>query len=394
MKKEPKILHIDMDAFFASVEQAYNPRLKGKPLIVGGRADKQRTVVCAASYEAKALGIDSGMSTQQALRICPDAEFVSADSAKYLYVSNQIAGMLKNYSPRIEQASVDEFYLDITGLDKMFGSYLDLGMRIKQEIVRRFSITGSVGISVNRLMSKIASKLKKPDGMMIMPREDITFVLKDLPIQKIPGIGGSLTAKLHDLSIFSFSDMRKFPADFYEQRFGKIGLWMYALAHPELIADDEKINWINQKPKDPKSISHSYTLVQNIYTRSEIEAWIQLLAEMVGFRLRGHNLQANTVHIYLRKPDMKFIAGEKNFKEYNNDSKQIFKRAIFLLDKLNTRNVEVRALGISVKNFMPATNNFLLADAQKRYQICNALDKINQRFGDWTVYPASICSII
>ncbi|MBU1044367.1 MAG: DNA polymerase IV [Candidatus Omnitrophica bacterium] len=394
MKNEPKILHIDMDAFFASVEQAYNPRLKGKPLIVGGRADKQRTVVCAASYEAKALGIDSGMSTQQALRICPNAEFVSADSAKYLYVSDQIAEMLKNYSPQIEQASIDEFYLDITGLDKMFGSYFDLGMRIKQEIKKKFSITGSVGISVNRLMSKIASKLKKPDGMMIMPRADIISVLKDLPIQKIPGIGASLSAKLQDLSIFSFSDMRKFSADFYQQRFGKIGLWMYALAHPEIVVADEEIDWVDQKPKDPKSIGHSYTLNQNIYTRGEIEAWMQLLAEMVGFRLRRHNLEANTVHIYLRKPDMKSISGEKNFKEYNNDSKQIFKRALFLLDKLNTKNVEVRALGISVKNFMPATNNFLLADAQKRYQICNAQDAINKRFGDWTVYPASICSIV
>lgn len=393
MKKESKILHIDMDAFFASVEQAHNPRLKGKPLIVGGRPDKKRTVVCAASYEAKALGIDSGMSTQEALRICPHAEFVSADSSKYLYVSKQIGIMLKNYSPQVEQASVDEFYLDITGLDKLFGSYLDLGMQIKQDIQKRFGITGSVGISLNRLMSKIASKLKKPDGMFILNIEDISSVLKDLPIQKIPGIGRSLTEKLNDLSIFTFADLQKFPADFYQERFGKIGSWIYTVAHPEF-ADDETIDWIDQKPKAPKSIGHSYTLMNNIYTRDEIEAWLQLLSEMVGFRLRKHKLETNTVHIYLRKPDMKFISGEKNFKEYSSDSNHIFKRALFLLDKFKAGNIEVRALGLSVKNFVPATGNFLLTDSKKRVQICNAQDEINQRFGDWTVYPASICEIV
>ncbi len=393
MKKEPKILHIDMDAFFASVEQAHNPRLRGKPLIVGGRSDKQRTVVCAASYQAKALGIDSGMSTQQALRICPNVEFVCADSAKYLYVSEQIAIMLKKYSPQIEQASVDEFYLDITGLDKMFGSYLDLGMQIKHDIQKRFSITGSVGISVNRLMSKIASKLKKPDGMLIMQREDIPSVLKDLPISKIPGIGWSLTAKLQDLSIFSFSDMHKFSSDFYQKRFGKIGLWMYSVTHPEFLSESA-IDWINQEPKLPKSIGHSYTLTNNIYIRNEVEAWIQLLAEMVSFRLRRHKLEASTVHFSLRVPDMRFIAGEKNFKEYSNDSNQLFKRAVFLLDRFKEKNIEVRALSLTVKKFVPAVNNFLLSDAQKRFQISNAQDVINQRFGDWTLYPASICSIV
>ncbi|MFH1062308.1 MAG: DNA polymerase IV [Candidatus Omnitrophota bacterium] len=393
MKKESKILHIDMDAFFASVEQAHNPRLKGKPLIVGGRADKQRTVVCAASYEAKALGINSGMSAQEALRICPYAEFVAADSAKYVYVSNQIAEMLKSYSPQVEQASVDEFYLDITGLDKMFSSYLELGMQIKHAIQKRFSITGSVGISVNRLMSKIASKLKKPDGMLILEIEDIAFGLKDLPIQKIPGIGRSLTDRLNNLSIFTFADLQKFSADFFQQRFGRVGLWMYAVAHPEF-ADEDQIEWINQKPKAPKSIGHSYTLTNNIYARHEVEAWLQLLSEMVSFRLRKHKLEANTVHVYLRKPDMKFISGEKNFKEYSNDSNHLFKRALFLLDKLKAGNVEVRALGLSVKNLLPATGNFLLADAQKRFRICNAQDEINQKFGDWTVYPASICSIV
>jgi len=393
MENERRILHIDMDAFFASVEQAYNPRLKGKPLIVGGRSDKQRTVVCAASYEAKALGIDSGMSTQQALRICPNAEFVCADSAKYLYVSDQISMMLKKYSPQIEQASVDEFYLDITGLDKMFGSYLDLGMQIKHEIQKRFSITGSVGISINRLMSKIASKLKKPDGMLIMQKEDISSVLKDLPINKIPGIGWSLTARLQDLSIFSFSDMGKFSADFYQKRFGKIGLWMYSVTHPEFLSESS-IDWINQKPKLPKSISHSYTLPSNIYARNQVEAWIQLLAEMVSFRLRRHRLQASTVHFLLRRFDMKFIAGEKNFKEYSNDSNQLFKRALFILDKFKEKNIEVRALSLTVKKFIPAANNFLLSEAQKRFKISNAQDEINQRFGDWTLYPASICSIV
>lgn len=392
MRHERKILHIDMDAFFASVEQAVKPRLKGKPLIVGGRADKRRSVVCAASYEAKRLGIDSGMSTQEAFRICPYAEFVVADSAKYLYMSKQIGNLLHDYSPQVEQASVDEFCLDVTGLDKSYGSYLELGMDIKNNIKSSFDITGSIGISVNRLMSKIASKLKKPDGMVIMDLGDIACFLNDLPVEKIPGIGRRLTEGLNNYSIFSYSDMRKISEDFYADKFGKVGLWMFAVAHPDLFTEDD-IHWFNQKESIPKSVGHSYTLPRNIYARHEVKAWLRLLCEMVGFRLRRYNLESSILHIYLRKPDLEFISKEKNFKEFTDDSTYLFKRALFILDKLKARNIQIRALGVTARGLGAYTGSFLFTAQKKRKQLFNAQDEINQRYGDWTLYPASILSI-
>jgi Nucleotidyltransferase/DNA polymerase involved in DNA repair len=305
-----RILHIDMDAFFASVEQAANPGLRGKPLIVGGRPDRKRTVVCAASYEAKRLGIDSGMSAQEAFRICPQAVFVAADSAKYLYVSGRISDMLRYYSPQLEQASIDEFYLDVTGCDARFGSYLELGMHIKNAISAQFHITGSVGISINRLMSKIASKLKKPDGMLILDEPDIPIVLADLPVGKIPGIGSRLTRRLHELSVFSFADLRKFPRDLLAEKFGKIGMWMYGVAHPQCV-DEEEIQRYDQPESPPKSVGHSYTVPHNLYSRQEVEAWLRLLSEMVAARLRRYGREARIVHVYLRKPDMESVGQEK-----------------------------------------------------------------------------------
>jgi len=392
MKNERKILHLDMDAFFASVEQAIDPRLRAKPLIVAGRAGKRGSVVCAASYEAKRLGIDSGMSTHEALRICSYAEVVVADSAKYRYVSKKIAEILHNYSPQVEQASVDEFYLDVTGCDKTFGSYLEMGMDIKNAIKKSFNITGSIGISVNRIMSKIASKLKKPDGIVIMDFQDIPYFLKELPIEKIPGIGRKLTERLNNYSIFTFSDMRKVDEDFYFERFGKIGLWMYATAYPEAATEDE-IHWFDQKEGSPKSVGHSYTLPHNIYNRHEIEAWLRLLCEMVGARLRRYKLESNTLHVYLRKPTLQFIGKEKNFKEPTNDSGDLFKRACFILNKLSPRNMEIRALGVTARGLNPLSSGFLFDQQKKRIELFQAQDELNEKYGDWTVYPASIMSI-
>lgn len=392
MKNERKILHIDMDAFFASVEQAVNPRLKSKPVIVGGRADKRRSVVCAASYEAKRLGIDSGMSTQEAFRICPNAEFVAADSAKYLYVSHQIGSLLHNYSPQVEQASVDEFYLDVTGLNKNYGSYLELGMDIKNNIKSSFGITGSVGISVNRLMSKIASKLKKPDGMVIMQERDIFSFLKNLPIEKIPGIGKHLKERLNNYSIFSYADMCRIPEDFYIDRFGKVGIWMFAVANPALFREDD-IHWVHEADAAPKSVGHSYTMPHNIYARHEVEAWLRLLCEMVGARLRRYNLESRILHISLRQPNLTFISKEKNFKEFTNDSGDLFKRAIFVLDKLKAHNIQIRALGVTARGLGPYSGACLFADQEKRKQLFNAQDNINNRYGEWTLHPASILSV-
>ena len=389
---EKIILHLDMDAFFASVEQAADPRLAGLPVIVGGRPGKVRTVVCAASYEAKKYGVDSGMSAQEAFRLCPGAEFVVADPAKYLYVSKKIAALLQEYSPQLEQASVDEFYLDVGGRNKIFGSYPNLGMQIKARIKKEFNITGSIGISVNRLISKIASKLKKPDGLVYLREEEIVPVLSGLPLRKIPGIGPSLAGKLNDLSLFYFSDLRKKSADFLFERFGKTGLWLYRAAHPECCGE-ENIGSFSEEKEQPKSVGHSYTLPNNIYTRAQIEAWLRLLCEMVAARLRRYELEASTVQIYLRSSKFDLSGKEKNFREHTNDTELIYKRALFILDRLKMPGYAIRALGVSVKNLIRESRSFLFKGQQKRQSMLKAQDNINRRFGEWTLYPASIFSL-
>ncbi len=386
------ILHLDMDAFFASVEQAADPRLRGRPVIVGGRPEKRRTVVCAASYEAKKYGVDSGMSCQEAFRLCPEAEFVTADSAKYVHVSRQIAGLLQEYSPQLEQASVDEFYLDVSGRDKLFGSYISMGMQIKARVKREFGITGSIGISVNRLISKIASKLKKPDGLLYLRQEDIVPVLSGLPVRNIPGVGRSLSRRLNELSLLYFADLRKMPEQFFYERFGKIGLWLYRAVHPES-TEDEEIGWFAAGKEAPKSVGHSYTLPNNIYSLEQIKAWLRLLCEMVAARMRRYKLEANTVQVYLRTSRFEMLGKEKNFRDHTSDTDIIYKRALFILERIRKPSCGIRALGVSVKNLSGQTKCFLFAGQEKRFSMLKAQDNINRRFGEWTLYPASIFGI-
>ena len=387
---EKKILHVDMDAFFASVEQAANPALRGKPLIVGGRKNQERTVVCAASYEAKRRGVDSGMSAQEALRRCPDAAFVAADSAKYLYVSREIFRLLQDYSPQVEQGSVDEFYLDITGCDRWFGSYEALARHIKQSIVRRFHITGSVGISVNRLISKIASKLEKPDGLVILEQDAIVARLASLAVEKVPGIGSSLSRQLHLSGIFTFADLRQVSADSLLSRFGKVGLWMYAVTHPG--PDHDSVSEYSADAAAPKSVGHSYTLPRNIYQEDEVRAWLRLLCEMVAVRLRHQQLESAILHMYVRSPDMAFRGKEHNFKVPTSDPACLYERAVRILDIIKYRGA-IRALGVTARRLSPAARIMLLAEEQRRSRLLQAQDAINDRFGDWTVHPASVLGV-
>ncbi len=385
------ILHIDMDAFFASVEQASNPKLKGKPLIVGGRGQKERTVVTACSYEAKAYGIESGMSCVEAFRLCPRAEFVVADSSKYLYASDFIFGLLKNYSPNVEAASVDEFYLDITGLETRFGSYEKIGILIKDEIKNSLGITGSVGISETRLFSKIASKLKKPDGLYIMWKKDIKDALRDLPIQKIPGIGKALQKKLNELNVFKFSDLSRHKRHLYYDRFGKVGLWIHDISRGE---DADWVSFWGERTGQPKSIGHSYTLPHNIYELNVIRAWIRMLSEMVATRLRRESLEAKTVHLFIRKPDFGFLSKQKSFEEATSDGGLIFERALLILKMILPERISIRALGLSVSGLNAHLDSYLFENDAKKGRIFKNMDFINDKFGEWSIYPASISFIV
>ncbi len=418
-------MHIDMDAFFASIEQAVNPRLKGKPLIVGGRLarlhsggqGRMHTVVCAASYEAKALGIDSGMSSAEAFRICPNLEFVVADSAKYIYTSEKIGELLINFSPQVERSSIDEFVLETDGLaDKP----KEIGEKIKAKIRASFGITCSIGIAKTRLLAKLASKLKKPDGLVILQENDLPQVFKNTPVEKLCGIGKSLKIRLNSLGIETCWQLFDTQKELLVEQFGKIGIWLYQALRSDTFATnkpnpegrgstgslsispegkgrradfDTAVSLLDTPEELPKSIGHSHTLPYEISQKQAIFSWLRLLSEMVGFRLRQENLEAKTLYLYLMDSKHLGISRQKTFSLATFDGYEIYLRCLFILNKSQKPLKKVRSIGISASNLQAPQRPYLFAVQSRREALIFSLDKINAKFGDWTVFPASVSSI-
>ncbi len=379
------ILHIDMDAFFASIEQAANPVYKGKPLLVGSRGRKFNTVVAACSYEAKAFGIHSGMSTRDAFKLCPWAEFVSADSGKYIYTSAMIEETLKNYSDHLEKASIDEFYLDLS--PQGIAGAAKIARKIKAAIKESFSITASIGIAPVKIIAKIAAKARKPDGLLILAgSKEVLDFLEDLPVEKVPGIGPHLKEYLNNMSVFSCGQLSRVDPEVLVRRFGKTGSWMSRVCRGE---DDEEVGYWQDEDLPPKSISHSHTLAKAIFRRQELESWIMMLTEMVALRLRKNNLESRISGLYLRGRDS-ILSREKNFKYPTADPQQLYKRNKLILESFHKDDFSVRALGVWTSGLVPEQKLYLFESDRKRDSLLAALDKINQSQGDWSIYPAAI----
>lgn len=374
------ILHIDMDAFFASIEQAINPRLKGKPLIVGSRDNKLRTVVCAASYEAKALGIGSGMSSIEALKLCPNLEFVAAEQSKYIWTSEQIFELLKGYGFELSYASIDEFRMDIeNSLDPK-----DLALDIQKQIYANFNITASIGIAKNSLLAKLASKLNKPNGIAILTEDNLTGILSKTPAKKLCGIGVKSEAILDNLGIKTCLDLYQKTPQFLEQIFGQNGLNLYVSLHSTECLEASGEDSI------PKSIGHSYTLPMASKTPRFILAWIRLLSEMVAQRLRQQNLVSKTVHLWLNGPEIGNFGQQKTFQQAINDGYEVYHRCLKIMLKIDKNTPKIRALGVTCSSLTGQSYLPLFKEQKKREELLKTIDKINQRFGDGSIFPALI----
>ncbi len=374
------ILHIDMDAFFASIEQAVNPRLKGKPLIVGSRGNKLHTVVCAASYEAKALGIGSGMPAKEAFQICPDLEFVPAQQGKYIWTSGQIFDMLKGYGFRLNYASIDEFQMDIGNTP---GPGI-LAKNIQKKIYSEFNITASIGIAKNWILSKLGSKLNKPNGVTIISETNLKETLAKTPVEKLCGIGQKTAPELQALGINSCLDLYQKSALFLEQNLGKAGLNLYLSLHSV-----ERFDGSEEEQK-PKSIGHSYTLNRASETPGFIRAWIRLLSEMVANRLRQQNLNANTVHLWLNGPKIGNFSAQKTYSQATDDGYEIYHRCIKIMARMSLKTPRIRALGVTCGNLTHSQNASLFREQKRREELLKTLDKLNNRYGDGCIYPAII----
>ncbi len=360
------ILHIDMDAFFASIEQAINPRLKDKPLIVGSRGSKMHTVICAASYAAKRLGIHSGMPSREAFSICPKLEFVVADQAKYIWTSEQIFELLKDYNLPLKYASIDEFQIDLTG----HPNPVSLGKEIKEKIYANFNITASVGIAKNWLLAKLASKLDKPDGLTLINDENFEEILRKTSLNKLCGMSGKTGANFMASGLKSCWDLYLNLPAFFEDNCGKF---------------DENPGKSNELPK---SVSHSYTLPRFEINPQVICAWIRTLSEMVATRLRQQDLVSATVHLWLNGPEIGNFGAQKTYKAAINDGYEIYQRAIKIMSRVAQKNPTIRAIGVTCSSLSLDSYQPLFKEEIRRDGLIQALDRINNRFGEGSIYPA------
>lgn len=385
------ILHIDMDAFFASVEQQINPALRGKPVIVGSRDKKYHTVVAAASYEAKAYGIHSGMSSYEALKVCPHAEFVACDTAKYTYVSREIFELLGDFSPQVEHATIDEFDLILDGLEPLFGSFLDIGRRVKNRIQEALGLSCSVGIAPTWILAKLGTKIRKPDGLILINDANLDTMIKGLPIEKICGIGPALTAHLQALGILTCDQLKAAPENTLIDNFGQsTGHWMY-----QVLRTNENLTWQKgeiDSSETPKSIGHSYTLPRETSDKNVIYAWLRILSEMVAQRCRKGHFAGRTISLWTNSRNDSSNR-QKTYSIPTNDGWEIFSRARAILGQKKGIIPRIRVMGISLSSLISDKTPPLLIEQKKREALLSAIDRINARYGDWTLSPAILSYI-
>lgn len=367
------ILHVDMDAFFASVEQLDDPKLRGRPVIVGGQ---ERGVVAACSYEARAFGVRSAMPMARARQLCPHGAFVAVRGKRYAQVSRQVMALLDDFSPVVEQASVDEAYLDVSGQGRIFGSPGQLGMKLKQAVREATGLTCSVGIGPVKFLAKIASDQNKPDGLFILLPEEVDSFLRDLPVAKIPGVGKRAEEQLAGLAVRRVGDVLRYPEEFWRGRFGAWG---------EMLC--QRARGIDPRPVvreyQAKSEGAENTLAQDCGDRDELKRWLLDQAERVGARLRRDGHAGRTVTLKVKFSDFKSITRSRTLPQATGSTRAIFETAAGLLDA-EALPRKVRLIGLSVSNFSRSTGQLFLyqdQDSQRDQKLDAALDAIRAKFG-------------
>jgi len=378
-------LHVDMDAFFASVEQHDHPELRGKPVVVGAPAD-QRGVVAAASYEARKFGIHSAMPSRTAFQKCPEAIFVKGDMARYKEVSRQIMRIFESYTPLVQPLSIDEAFLDVTGAQRLFGDGKTIAEKIRIDIHETTGLTASVGIAPNMFLAKVASDMNKPDGLTMVPfaQKEIEAFLAPLPIGRIWGIGKVTQKKLLSLGINTVGNLQTCDSEMLERAVGKRSAEVFAR-----LARGIDHRGITVETED-KSISNETTFKEDATDRAQIEATYKRLIDKVGGRVRKAGVFATTVHLKLRWNDFSTITRQTRLTIPSCDDITLRETGMNLLNE-NLRNRPVRLIGFGVsgltKTDQPQTfqlNLFEPPDTsvhEKRSRLSHAADRIKQKFG-------------
>lgn len=371
-----QILHVDMDAFFVSVEELADPSLKGKAVVVGADPDG-RGVVAAASYEARKFGVHSAMPIGRAKKLCPNAIFLRGHHKKYRESSQKIYEVFQEFTPVIEMVSIDEAYLDLTGSERLHGGMLKAADQLIQTVKNRTGLNCSVGASTSHLVSKIASDQAKPHGLLyVLPGCEAAF-LSPLPVRRMPGIGKVTEPELLSLGIATIGDLQAYGAERLKERFGKYGEWLYTKS---MGRDIEAYAY----EEEPKSISHETTFPVDTVDGEELERILSYLSQLVARRLREHRLFARTVGLKLRNHRFKTITRDTTLDEPTHLDSVIFEHILRMFSAAWDGKEKIRLLGVRTSNLERSTFQRGLFDSQqheKLDRIFRAADRVRGRYG-------------
>ena len=377
-------MHLDLDAFFASVEQKLNPYLKGKPILVG-RVDPQgrsvlRGVIATASYEARKFGCRSGMPLFQALKLCPSCIVVGGHYEEYIKASDIVFSIAARYAPKVEQIGIDEAFLDFSGTSWIYPSLIKIAKKIKTEIQKEVGITASIGVAATKVVAKTASDFQKPDGLTYVPKGKEREFLSSLPIVDLPGIGRKMEEYFHQLGVKTIGEISRIP---YE----KINVLGKFATHLQEAASGVDNIWFTSR-SEVKSVSHSETFAINSSDLKFILAMLQKLAERVGERMREGGYNGRCVYVTIRYFDFRTVSRQRVLFYPTNITREIYEIGETLLEELWDRRVPLRLVGIGISHFAPTTQGLepkqlVLFESQreKRLELEKRIDSLRNKFG-------------
>ncbi len=381
------IIHLDMDAFYPSVEVLDNPGLRGKPVIVGGT--RERGVVSSASYEARKFGVHSAQPIATAMRLCPEGRFLPVRMSRYKEMSDQVFKIFLLFTPLVEPVSIDEAFLDVTGSIRLFGRPEDIATQIKNMVQKETGLTVSAGVGPSKFVAKIASDINKPDGLTIVPPDQAREFLEPLPISKMWGVGKKTRDKLHRLGIRTIGDLSRFPADVLEKKLGKHGARMHQLAQG---IDERDVI----PATDAKSIGHEKTFLQDILEMDFARKEILSLANKVARRMRRDGVTGKTITLKAKYSDFTQVTRSITLTEPTGDGLKVYSAACGLLDKTDPGTRPIRLLGVSVSKLSRAGAEEQLSlfhkgeISEKRKELNTALDFLSEKYGENSVRPATL----
>lgn len=381
------VLCVDMDAFFASVEQLANPDLRGKPVVVAGPAE-ERGVVSSASYEARRYGIRSAMPTARAKLLCPEAVFLRGRPHLYEEYSRRVLAVLAGFSPLVEQASIDEAYLDVTGCEGSYGGVAELARAVKKAVRERTGLGCSIGAGPNRLLAKMASEMDKPDGLVVLTFSEVPARLWPKPVEELHGVGPKTAARLGSLGISTIGELAAYPPGLLVREFGCAGRYLH-LASKGL--DDTPVRPADSAA-EAKSVSHETTFARDVDSLSDLERTLLGLADRVARKLRREGLRGRTVVVKVRKADFTTVSRSRTLAVATDLAEDVYREARAALGALWRPSLRVRLVGVGVENLerrAPGPGG-LFDRSDRLRKVSEAVDRIRDRYGERAVTRASL----